>query len=155
MAAIAGNQSGRDEAAGKAEGWSAQGRSLEQFAAAQRQPLSSWVVVGDSITDLKMLQAVNQAGGLAIAFNANEYALPYSTMSLASTSLQDLWIALEAWGKGGRPEVENIVREKEKGGGIGDRAHLHWLAGGKDLAPALEVHRRIRRLVREEAAKLG
>lgn len=129
--------------------------ALEQFAAAQRQPLSSWVVVGDSITDFKMLQAVNQAGGVAIAFNANEYALPYSTMSLASTSLQDLWIVLEAWEKGGRLEAEDIVREKEKGGGVGNRAHFHWLAGGKDLAPALEIHRRIRRLVREEAAKLG
>ncbi|GAI69181.1 unnamed protein product, partial [marine sediment metagenome] len=51
--------------------------------------------------DFKMLRAVNKAGGLAIAFNANEYALPYSTMGLASTSLDDLWIALKAWEKGG------------------------------------------------------
>ncbi|MBC8511903.1 MAG: hypothetical protein H8D32_02855, partial [Dehalococcoidia bacterium] len=76
--------------------------ALERFAQAQDKPLSNWVVVGDSITDFKMLQAVDNAGGLAIAFNANEYALPYSTMGLASTHLDDLLPVLEAWGKGKR-----------------------------------------------------
>ena len=38
-----------------------------------------------------MLQAVNKAGGLAIAFNANEYALKYATMSLASVRLDDVF----------------------------------------------------------------
>jgi predicted HAD superfamily phosphohydrolase len=102
-----------------------------------------------------MLQAVNKAGGLAIAFNANEYALPYSTMSLASVSLYDLWVVLEAWEKGGRRALERVVREKEVTGGTKDREWLHWLDGTKDIAPALEIHKRIRRLVREEAAKLG
>jgi len=32
---------------------------------------------------------------------------------------------------------------------------LHRFDGAKDVRPALEIHRRIRRLVREEAAKLG
>jgi predicted HAD superfamily phosphohydrolase len=102
-----------------------------------------------------MLQAVNKAGGLAIAFNANEYALPYSTMSLASISLDDLWGALGAWEKGGRQAVEKAVKEKEKAGGKGDREHFHWLAGIKDINPILEIHKHIRHLVREEAAKLG
>jgi len=56
--------------------------ALSRFADKYGQPLSNWVVVGDSITDFRMLQAVEEAGGLAVAFNANEYALPYSTMSL-------------------------------------------------------------------------
>ena len=53
-------------------------------------------MAGDSITDSRMLQAVEKSGGLAIAFNANQYAI----------------------------EV-------------------------------IEIHKRIRRLVREEAGKLG
>ena len=53
--------------------------ALNRFAETYQQPLSRWVVVGDSITDFRMLQAVEKAGGLAIAFNANEYALPYAT----------------------------------------------------------------------------
>jgi len=129
--------------------------ALEKFSARMGKPFSHWMVVGDSITDFKMLQTVNKTGGLAIAFNANEYALPYSTASLASVSLYDLWIVLEAWENGTRHDVEGVVKENEKSGGVRDRGWLHWIDGTKDIAPALEVHKRIRRLVREEAAKLG
>jgi energy-converting hydrogenase A subunit R len=102
-----------------------------------------------------MLQAINEAGGLAIAFNANEYALPYASLGLASTHLSDLSPILKAWESGGKEAAKGMVREKERVGGVGDREHFHWLEGVKDLTPILEVHRRIRRLVREEAARLG
>jgi len=129
--------------------------ALEYFSTRMGKPLSHWIAIGDSITDFKMLQSVNKAGGLAIAFNANEYALPYSTMSLASISLYDLWEVLEAWEKGKRQAVEPMVKEKEKLGGKGNRENFHWLVETKDIARPLEIHKRIRRLVREEAAKLG
>jgi energy-converting hydrogenase A subunit R len=129
--------------------------ALENFSTRMGKPLSRWTVVGDSITDFKMLQAVNKADGLAIAFNANEYALPYSTLGLASISLYDLWVVLEAWEQGGRRVVERVAKEREGAGGTEDREWFHWLAGAKDLTRSLEIHKRIRRLVREEAAKLG
>ena len=129
--------------------------ALNRFADAYSQPLSKWVVVGDSITDFRMLQAVEQAGGLAITFNANEYALPYSTMSLASTLISDLKEVLEAWQKGQRSGAEKVVRLKEKIGSVGDRGYFHWLSGRKDIDEVIEIHKRIRRLVREEASKLG
>ena len=129
--------------------------ALQHFATAHGQPLSNCVVVGDSITDFKMLQTVDQAGGLAIAFNANEYALPYATIGLASTRLDDLRPILEAWDKGKRPSVERLVKEKEKAGGSGDIGYFHWLAGVKNIGGPLKTHKLIRRVVREEAAKLG
>jgi len=129
--------------------------ALNKFADKYEQPLSHWVVVGDSITDFKMLQTVDKEGGLAIAFNANEYALPYSTMSLASTFISDLIEVLEVWQKGQRKGVEQIVKEKERIGGEGDRGYFHWLSGKKDLGEVIEIHKRIRRIVREEAGKLG
>jgi len=129
--------------------------ALQHFATAQGQPFSECVAVGDSITDFKMLQAVDQAGGLAIAFNANEYALPYATIGLASTHLDDLNPILEAWKKGKRSAVERLVREKEKVGGSGNRGHFHWLAGLKNIGAPLKIHKLIRNVVREEAAKLG
>ncbi|MBA7680619.1 hypothetical protein ES703_88940 [subsurface metagenome] len=129
--------------------------ALNKFADTYEQSLSRWVVIGDSITDFRMLQAVEEAGGLAIAFNANEYALPYATMSLASTSISDLMEVLEAWQKGGRKGAEKIVKVKEKIGGTGDRSYFHWLSGSKDIGEVIEIHKRIRRLVREEAGKLG
>jgi energy-converting hydrogenase A subunit R len=127
--------------------------ALENFSTRMGKPLSRWAAVGDSITDIKMLQAVNKAGGLAIAFNANEYALKHTTMSLASARLDDLWTILEVWEKDGRHAVEEVV--KEKAGGVEDKEWFHWLDGTQDVKPALEIHQRIRRLVREEAAKLG
>ena len=129
--------------------------ALEHFSTRVGKPLSHWAVVGDSITDFRMLQAVNKAGGLAIAFNANEYALPYSTMSLASTDLYDLWIALEDWERGTLQAVKKVVKEKERTGGSGDRGYFHWLVEIQNIARPLETHKRIRHLVREEAAKLG
>ena len=129
--------------------------ALEKFTGEHHKSLDEVVVVGDSITDFKMLRTVNQAGGVAVAFNANEYALPYATVSLASTHLNDLRAILDAWESGGLDNVRRIVEEKEKEGGQGDREHLHWIDGKRDLSPVLEVHRRIRQLVREDAAKLG
>ena len=129
--------------------------ALYRFVKKYDQPLSSWVIIGDSITDFRMLQAVEKAGGLSIAFNANEYALPYATMSLASTLISDLTGVTEAWQKGQRGWVERVVKYKEKLGGKEDRSYLHWLAGRKDIDDIIEVHKRIRRLVREEAGKLG
>ena len=129
--------------------------ALNKFAEKYDQPLSNWIVVGDSITDFRMLQTVDEAGGLAIAFNANKYALPYATMSLASTHISDLTEVLQAWQKGQRKEVEKIVRGKEKAGGAKDRNYFHWLAGRKEIDDVIETHQRLRRLVREEAGKLG
>ncbi len=111
-------------------------------------------MVGDSITDFRMLAAVDKAGGLAIAFNANEYALPYATMGLAAKSIYPLAEVLEAWQKGQRKAVERLVKDKESGGSD-DKGHLRWLAGRKDLTDIIETHKRLRRLVRDEAAKLG
>jgi energy-converting hydrogenase A subunit R len=129
--------------------------ALEKFADKYMEPLSKWVVIGDSITDFRMLKAVEEAKGLAIAFNANEYALPYATMSLASTNISDLQTALEAWQKKKRGWTERVVKYKEKWRGKEDNFYFHWLAGRKELDNVIEVHKKFRQMVREEAAKLG
>ena len=129
--------------------------ALNRFSQRYDVPLAQWVVVGDSITDFRMLKDVDSAGGLAIAFNANVYALPYATMSLASTGINDLAPVLAASQTGGRHAAEEMVREKEKAGGVDNREHFHWLSGRKDIADVISLHRGIRRLVREEAGKLG
>jgi energy-converting hydrogenase A subunit R len=129
--------------------------ALNKFADKYDQRLSNWAVVGDSITDFRMLQAVEAAGGLSIVFNGNEYALPYATMGLASTLISDLIEVLEAWHKGGREGAEKLVKRKEKAGGAGDKGYFHWLAGRKNINEVVKIHKRIRKLVREEAGKLG
>jgi len=109
--------------------------------------------VGDSITDNAMLTAVRDAGGLAVLFNGNQYALECGTVGVASMSLADLLHLLKAWEDDGleraRDFVSRLAKDAEAPG-----AHYHWLAG-VDIAEALGVHARFRRLVREAAAELG
>ena len=129
--------------------------ALERFAETYAQSLSDWVAVGDSITDFRMLYAVEQAGGLAIAFNANEYALPYATAGLASTFISDMTAILEAWEKGQRGEAEKTTKLAETSGGRENRNYFHWLSGRKNIDEVIKIHKRMRRLARGEAGKLG
>ncbi|MBI4302143.1 MAG: hypothetical protein HY664_06020 [Chloroflexi bacterium] len=129
--------------------------ALRVFAAQHNMALNNCIFVGDSITDSYLLKTVDEAGGLAIAFNGNEYALPRATVGLASTSLADLRLITEAWEKGGIKEVKQAVKETQGIEGKRDRGHFHWLKGENDLEESLAIHERIRRLVREGAAKLG
>lgn len=130
-------------------------QALTHFALENRQSFSGWVVVADSITDSKMLKTVDQAGGLAIAFNANQYALPYATMSLASTHLSDLAPVLETWRNCGRGEVEKLVK-KTVIDNEPDRRNFHWLAEkGNDIYDIISLHRKLRKIVREKAGELG
>ena len=129
--------------------------ALTNFAHGCGARLGDWVVIGDSITDARMLEAVSDAEGLSVAFNANQYALPYATMGLASADLSDLRVALQAWEQGGRATAEKAVSEMESRGGEGDRNHFHWLSGREDLEGPLSVHKRIRGIVRQQAGKLG
>ena len=129
--------------------------ALTRFALENALPFSGWVVVADSITDFKMLKTVEQAGGLAIAFNANQYALPYATMSLESTHLSDLAHVLETWKNCGRSEVEKLVKQPVIDNEP-DRRNFHWLAEkGSDIYDLISLHRRLRKIVREEAGELG
>ncbi|MBI4294899.1 MAG: hypothetical protein HY669_01880 [Chloroflexi bacterium] len=129
--------------------------ALETFAREHGCSLASFTVVGDSITDARMLSSVNLAGGLAIAFNASEYALVEATVGLASTHISDLWPVLEAWRRGGRQAVIELIGQLQSVETAGDRDNFQWLAAAGPLEPHLLLHRRIRRLVRDSAAKLG
>jgi len=113
---------------------------------AEDTPLGEAVFVGDSITDFPLFQAVGEAGGLAVAFNANQYALPHATLGLAGESLLPLEGVLMAWEEGGRDRAMAFVK-------AGGRQGLHWLEG-KEERP-LELHRHFRRLLRARAGELG
>lgn len=129
--------------------------ALNRFAGKYDQPLSGWVVVGDSITDFRMLEAVDGSGGLAIAFNANQYAIPGATMGLASTDIANLGEVLKGWQKGRRKEVEKLVRGEEKSGASDETRHFSWLAGRDDLDGIIATHQKLRNLARDDAGKLG
>ena len=120
--------------------------AAQRFAAEYGITLAHSVAVGDSITDAAMLQVVEEAGGLALAFNANTYALSHATAAVASATLQDLAPLLSAWEKEGRGEVKIVCAQQ---------ANADWLAG-RELTPAIiERHQAARQAVRGQAAMLG
>lgn len=129
--------------------------ALEAFARRHSRTPADFVAVGDSITDARMLSTVDLAGGISVAFNANEYALPEATIGLASTNISDLWPALEAWHRGGRQAVADLIAQSQGVETAADRANFQWLAAADSLEPHLLLHKRLRRRVRDSAAGLG
>lgn len=130
-------------------------KALKKFAERENTPFSQWIVMGDSITDFRMLNEVNKSGGLAIAYNANQYAIPYCTMSIASTDISSIYNICINWTEGGRKQVMEFVKAKELEGGNGNTDHFHWLLDKSDKSEVQEIHKRIRGLVRKDAGRLG
>ena len=128
-------------------------RALGRFARDWQLELSRWAVVGDSITDNAMLTSVRIANGLAAVFNGNRYALECGNAGVASLSLADILPLVKAWEEGGTEWLRRFISRQAKPPEA-DGPHYHWLAG-EDIAAAVDVHARYRRLVRQAAAALG
>jgi energy-converting hydrogenase A subunit R len=150
---LPGTPLGEAVAAVKPVGGKRKVRAVGQFAKAWQLDLSRWAVVGDSITDNGMLTAVRIADGLAVVFNGNRYALECGNVSVASLSLVDVVPLVKAWEEGGLDGTRRFILREAKPAGA-DGPHYHWLAG-EDIAEAVGVHGRFRRLVRQAAAALG
>ena len=127
-------------------------RAMLRFLERHGLGVEECVAVGDSITDFKMLRRVREGGGLAIAFNANQYALPHCDVGVASTTLRSLLPLMHAFAAGGRAGALLAAEKLES------EEAVYTLFPGETqekLQEALEVHMRFRRLVRGESAKLG
>lgn len=126
--------------------------ALRLFAGREGVGPGQFAAVGDSITDCGMLELVNGSGGLAIAFNGNEYILPCATVAVASSTIMDLAPLLELWERSGREAVRRAVQDQSATAGGGQ---AHCITGGQCPATVIEIHRSFRRLVRRKAAGLG
>ncbi|MDD1721312.1 MAG: hypothetical protein LUP95_04935 [Euryarchaeota archaeon] len=63
--------------------------------------LQHTAVVGDSITDYKMLQKVRRSCGLSVVFNGNDYALPYGNIAMACSDIRPIYPIFSAFRGGG------------------------------------------------------
>ena len=126
--------------------------------------LSDAIIVVDSITDWRMAQVVEAAGGVAIAWNANWYALPWCSCGVAAVDARAVRPLFKAWREGGRSAVRKFVESAfvesafiESASEPKD-AYYHWLAGEDESfqREMLNIHKRLRTVCRgAEAAKLG
>ena len=122
--------------------------------------LGEIMVVGDSITDFKMLAAVRDAGGVAVAFNANMYALPYANFALATYDMRALDLLCREF-----PDKSEIIKiasnwgkiSKEFKGADLTASQLHYLSKHDDnlLKEVASIHAEFRKAVRGRASILG
>ncbi|MBN2013885.1 MAG: HAD hydrolase family protein [Candidatus Altiarchaeota archaeon] len=89
-------------------------KAVERIAEEMRTKRSELIVVGDSITDYKMLEGVRSEGGIAIVFNGNKYAIPYANVGLATTDMRFLLVIVAGYMCGGTSYAMDVVREWEK-----------------------------------------
>ncbi|MEE8403738.1 MAG: hypothetical protein V3R93_08295 [Candidatus Hydrothermarchaeaceae archaeon] len=132
--------------------------------------LTSAVAVGDSITDFKMLDKVRNDGGLAIAFNGNEYSIPHADVAVASIDQRFLLPITSAFEEDGREGAISAVERLENAplDAIlkampqdiastipGDITQPQYHRINSNTAPIIEIHRKYRTLLRGDAGKLG
>ena len=91
--------------------------AIREIAKEKRTELRDVIAVGDSITDYKMLKEVATHGGISVVFNGNEYAVPYANVGLASVDIRFLHPLCDAFVRGGKGEVMEVVTEWEENRG--------------------------------------
>lgn len=115
-------------------------------------------IVVDSITDRRMAESVEEVGGIALAWNANQFVLPWCSCAVAALDARTVRPVFKAWQKGGPTAVREFIEwaPEPKNAEIGP--YYHWLAGRDESfqREVLEIHLRLRKICRgAEIAKLG
>ncbi len=127
--------------------------ALERIAASHNISPGELVAVGDSITDFAMLGRVRDAGGVAIVFNGNEYAIPYANIALCGTDIGLVLEFAEAHARG--DDAVELARALEEEYRNDPRVDCLVGADAGKISAVIDAHGRFRKLVRGEAAKLG
>ena len=84
--------------------------ALRAIAAGRRVELSDVMYVGDSITDVPPFTAVREAGGIALSFNGNRYALAAAELAAAAADTRPTRELALAFAAGGREGVFTAAR---------------------------------------------
>jgi len=114
--------------------------------------------IGDSITDVEMLRAVREGGGLAVAFNGNEYCVPEADVAVAAPSLIAVLPILETFFEHGKEEALEVAFElegREVNPGVEAEVLVVKEATKDELEEFVERSKEMRERVRGEAGKLG
>jgi len=85
-------------------------QALLDFLKEEKKELQECEAIGDSITDWVMLMKTKEAGGLAISFNGNEYAIRNSNIAVISETCLITPIVIDVFRKKGLSAVEELAR---------------------------------------------
>jgi energy-converting hydrogenase A subunit R len=73
--------------------------------------LARSATIGDSITDWKMLKSTKDAGGLALSFNGNEYAVSNCNVAVMSKNCMVTALLVDVFEKGGLDAVKALISD--------------------------------------------
>ncbi len=108
-------------------------RAVEHSLTRTKNSLSQVIYIGDSITDSEALELVAKAGGVAIAFNANRYAIKRANWSITSGDTRIIGAIIELILNKGKEALFDLV------GNHGHLAGDEFLSRLKDLNISLEL----------------
>jgi len=142
--------------------------------------LSESVTVGDSLTDVVMLEETRKAGGLALCFNGNDYAMHHSNFAIVSDNCIATAVAADIFENSDMKTLKSVVRnwsiktieETVKNKTLSEEIFLEFkkafpsrlmrfpfvfdLEDGKDLNKRIEISKHYRKIVRgKEIGSLG
>lgn len=83
--------------------------AMNIFASELGVSMADVIYVGDSITDQGAIKSVSEAGGLAIAFNGDVFAIINAHVAVASSDARSIKPLVDAWVVGGRESVKKYV----------------------------------------------
>ncbi len=145
-------------------------RKVDAMMGFAKDNLTGAVAIGDSITDFKMLEKVRENGGLAIAFNGNEYSIPYADIAVGTVDQRFLLPIISAFAEGGRRHAIDTAKHLENAplrtmleampqdvastipGDITPPQYHHIDSNAEEV---IEIHKEYRTLLRGDAGKLG
>ncbi|TXT60965.1 MAG: Phosphoserine phosphatase [Promethearchaeota archaeon] len=68
----------------KVRGGKRKERAVEDIADRTKKPISEMIAIGDSITDINMLERLDKEGGIAVSFNGNRFSLKYANSAVTT-----------------------------------------------------------------------
>jgi energy-converting hydrogenase A subunit R len=126
-------------------------RALREISERTGISLAQTIYVGDSITDVEALALVRQAGGLAVAFNGNRYALRAAELGCVSSDALILAEIAEAF----QASPARLRLDRTASPANGRRRHTVQTKSGIDDAFIEQSEQMRRRLRGEQIGGLG
>lgn len=107
------------------------------------------VVLGNNITDYKLLDFIRSKGGISVVFNGDEYAVPYASFGVASESILDLKPITDAFLSGGKKAALELLAQKEKENKRGELPYFNMIedADLKEVEEAVHMHKKAREIL--------
>jgi len=136
---------------------------VENVSKSSGVPISEFMTVGDSITDINMLERVAREGGVAVSFNGSRFSIEKANIAVSANSLMaikplmdasNVWKFVEKWNSSNgdlkllKPETRDYFIQHKV------RAHYDDLRKTKDIEEVVERQKEMRLELRKEYGKI-